>query len=357
MISDETNQNGNRMRLLHQDSRTNEVKLLPETVDDLWHLYNLIDEGDLVFAVTYRRKEERPDKLREGRTEKIRMRLGIRVKKVEFHESDDRLRLLGTIESGPQDVGEHHTLLLSPMEDISIAKPQWRKLHFERVKRALESSEKPKVFFVAIEDTEAVIASTRDYGVREHATIARSPEGKMYESKSTEGEYLDEIVEKLRQMMSEEPLIVLGPGFQKEALAKRLREKLPETAKRLSVQSTGQAGMAGIHELMKKGIGGKVLEDSRVAKETMLTEKLFSEIAKEGLYAYGEEQVMNAARSGAVDTMLIIDSKVRSAAADELLRLVENTKGQFVIVSSLHEAGRRLESLGGVAAILRFRIG
>ncbi|MEW5748520.1 MAG: mRNA surveillance protein pelota [Candidatus Thermoplasmatota archaeon] len=344
------------MRILHQDARSNEIKLMPQNIDDLWHLSNLIDERDMVFATTYRRKEEQSDKLRNERMEKVRMRLGIRVEKVEFHESDDRLRILGRIESGPQDIGEHHTLMVSPGEDITIIKPEWRTHHFDRIKRAVAAAEKPSLVFVSIEDTEAVVAAAREYGIKEHATITRNPGGKMYDAKSNEAEYLDEVVEKLRTVHRDEPLLVLGPGFVKEALAKRVREKLPEAARHMSVHSTGQAGMAGIHELMKKGVAGKLLDDTRVAHETRMVEELFTEIAKDGMFAYGEASVANAVAAGAVRVLLVLDTKVRSRAVEGMLRTVEGARGEFAIISSMHEAGRRLESLGGVAALLRYRM-
>ncbi|MBU0685374.1 MAG: mRNA surveillance protein pelota [Thermoplasmatota archaeon] len=344
------------MKVLHQDTRTNEIKLFPETLDDLWHLYNLVDDRDLVFASTYRRGEEKTDKLRAERVEKVRMRLGIRVQKVEFHESEDVLRILGAIEQGPQDMGQHHTLMISVGEPLTIIKPDWKPQHFDRIKRAIEMSEKPSMFFVAIEDTDAVIATAREYGLKEFATITRNPGGKMYDSKPNELEFLDEVVEKLKMVMHGEPLIVLGPGFVKEALAKRLREKAPGISSSMVIHHTGQAGMAGINEIMKQGIGGKVLDETRVARETRLMELLFSEIGKNGMFAYGDESVKSAVVAGAVSVLLVLDTKVRSSAADGLIRMVEGSKGEFVIVSSLHEAGRRLDSLGGVAALLRYRM-
>jgi len=345
-----------QMKVLHQDANNNEIKLLPETLDDLWHLHNLVDERDLVFATTFRRGDEKGDKLRPDRVEKVKMRLGIRVKKVEFQESEDVLRILGTIEQGPQDIGEHHTLMMGTGEAISIVKPEWKPQHFDRIKRAIASSEKPTIFFVAIEDTDAVIAAAREYGLKEYATITRNPGGKMYDSKPNESEYLDEVVEKLKLIVHGEPLILLGPGFVKEALAKRLREKAPEISKFVSIQHTGQAGMAGIHEILKQGVGGKFLEDTRVAKETHLMEQLFSEIGKGGLFAYGEAEVRAATEAGAVTMLLVLDTKLRTSSVDELLKRVEDSKGEFIIVSSLHEAGRRLESLGGIAALLRYRM-
>lgn len=344
------------MKILHQDANTNEIKLLPETLDDLWHLYNLIDERDLVFATTYRRGEEKGDKLRPDRADKVRMRLGIRVQKVEFHETGDILRILGQIEQGPQDVGQHHTLMLSVDEAISIIKPAWMPKHFDRIKRAVDASEKPSVFFVAIEDTEAVIASSREYGIKEHATISRSSTGKMYDVKSNEEEFISEVLVKLLSMHHGEPIMLLGPGFVKEQLAKRLREKDPALAKVVSVHHTGQSGMAGIHEVMKKGIGGKVLEETRVAKETHLMEELFAEIGRNGAFAYGDRSVEEAVAAGAVKILLVLDSKVRSPDLDKLLRKVEDSSGEFVIVSSLHEGGRRLDSLGGIAALLRYKM-
>ena len=47
------------MKILHQDTRTNEIKLLPESIDDLWHIENLLDEDDLIYATAFRRKEDK----------------------------------------------------------------------------------------------------------------------------------------------------------------------------------------------------------------------------------------------------------------------------------------------------------
>ena len=34
--------------------RFGEIRLFPESIDDLWHLRHLINPGDLVFATTFR---------------------------------------------------------------------------------------------------------------------------------------------------------------------------------------------------------------------------------------------------------------------------------------------------------------
>ncbi|MBO4503120.1 MAG: mRNA surveillance protein pelota, partial [Candidatus Methanomethylophilus sp.] len=55
------------MRILGKDGGLGEIKVLPETDDDIWHLYNVICVGDLVTASTTRRDEKADDKLRAER--------------------------------------------------------------------------------------------------------------------------------------------------------------------------------------------------------------------------------------------------------------------------------------------------
>ena len=58
------------MRVIHKDMKHGKIKLVPETLDDLWHLNHLIEEGDLVTALTWRREKAEADKLRPERLEK-----------------------------------------------------------------------------------------------------------------------------------------------------------------------------------------------------------------------------------------------------------------------------------------------
>lgn len=344
------------MRVLHQDRRSGEVKVQVDSLDDLWHLYNIITPGDMVWALTYRREEGKADKIRSERGEKKRMRLGVRVERVEFHEFEDRLRVLGVIEEGPQDLGSHHTFNFQEGEVLSIIKERWTDAQIKRVKRAVEDARRPRILFVSLEYEEAVIAVLRQFGLQEIARIMAPSTGKMYEHKG-EGDYYDEVVTKVVQVAGEGvPILILGPGFAKETLLNRGKERAPEIFDRARVYHTGQAGMAGINELMKKGIGGDVLESSRVAMEVQMVEQVLSEIARDGLVAYGPDEVAAAVRMGAVETLLVLDSLIRHRDLDDLMRSVEASGGRVVVVSEHHDAGRELESIGGYAALLRFRM-
>ena len=110
------------MKIIAKNLKASEVKLALESMDDLWHLYNIIEKGDLVYARTFRREEKKTDKLRPERGKKKPMRLGIVVEDMEFHEFADRFRVHGTIKEGPQDLGSYHTLNLAEGDRISIVK-------------------------------------------------------------------------------------------------------------------------------------------------------------------------------------------------------------------------------------------
>ena len=50
--------------------RYGEIRLFPESIDDLWHLRHLITTGDLVFATTFRSVDTASDKIRPEKAEK-----------------------------------------------------------------------------------------------------------------------------------------------------------------------------------------------------------------------------------------------------------------------------------------------
>lgn len=344
------------MRVLHQDPKEGEIRLKIQNADDLWHLHNLIEPGDLVRAFTYRREEAATDKLRPERGEKVRVKLGIRVEQTEYQDFSDRLRITGVIEEGPQDLGRHHTLNVGVDDDLTIVKKDWREHHLRRIQEAIDATERPQVTVLSMDDEEALIAEVRQMGLREVAVIRAGHHGKMFPGSDSRAAYFEEILSKLASMELGTALLVVGPGFEREEFAKFVRGRDPALAEKIRLHGTSQGGMAGIQEAMKAGLGAKILEETRVAQETRLVERLLEEIAKGGLYAYGPEEVRTAIDAGAVETLLVTDTRVKDLAVEDMMRKVEAARGRVVIVSSRHEAGKKLEGLGGLGGLLRFPI-
>ncbi|AMK13876.1 mRNA surveillance protein pelota [methanogenic archaeon mixed culture ISO4-G1] len=345
------------MRVLGEDFSSGDVRLQVESEEDLWHLFNVIEAGDLVTASTTRREEKSADKIRAEKMEKKRMTLGIRIEKIDFSDEDLRLKLLGTIETGPQDIGQHHTLIFENGDNLTLHKDRWRTTQIERIRRAVTDSKKPRIIFVSLDQDEATIAVLRQFGLKEITTIRSGRSGKQYEEKPSVDGYHGEIYSKLKLILEPNmPIVLLGPGFEKEDLAEDLKKIDPNAFGKLYVYHTGQSGMVGINELMKAGMGADILRESSVGAEIEAVEQLMTEIAKDGLGTYGPEEVRNAAMSGAVDKLLILDSKVRENDLDDIVRAVESQKGSIIIVSSQHDGGKELQALGGLGALLRYKM-
>jgi len=345
------------MKLLHQDRRTGEIKLYLESLDDLWHLKNLVEPGDLVWASTYRRGDEAADKLRTDRAEKRRMRLGIRVEKIEYQENQDKIRFLGKIEQGPQDIGHHHTLMIGTGDDVSIFKENWGRHDLERIRQAIDHSARPSIYFVSLDEVDAAVYVMSQFSIKELGGVSRTGTGKMYETKAdTKQAYFEEISKILITNVKTEPVIILGPGFTKEAVITYIKEKHQELSDRIISAAASQAGSGGVYEVMKKGLGGKALDLSRISIETNLMEEVLTRIKMNQPVAYGPNQVSSAVDAGAVETIMLTETEARTRKGEALMRVTEDNAGKIEIISTTHEAGKKLESLGGYAAILRYNI-
>jgi len=336
------------MKVIYKNLKDGEIKLLIQNTDDCWHLYNIIEEGDLASAFTYRTKSQSDDKKREGKGEKERMYLTIRVTEVSFQKFSDRLRVQGVIEEGPQDLGKHHTFNLKVGDEIKIKK-DWKKYHLKRIEEAVNASKQPSVVVLSMDDDAATIAVLHQYGVEKIADIYSGRTGKFYEDKSNKKDYYGEVLSKIKEFNL--PTVIVGPGFAKENFASFARER---ENLNFIVEGTGHAGMAGVKEAINRGIIERIAEESALARESRLVEKLLEGIAKNGAVAYGKDEVRKAIEMGAAEKVIVLTRMVREN--EDLLELAEKMGAKVHTISDVHEGGEKLSALGGIAAFLRYRI-
>jgi len=312
------------------------------------------------MSSTWRREREAGDKIRPERLEKRRVTLSICVESVEFHRHANRLRLLGTIVGGP-DVGKHHSFSLEPGSTLAITKT-WRPDHLDRVREAVRASRRPRVLLVALDDISAELALVRQYGLDELGTISRARAGKRYavEREADERKFFHKLAEAMNDVISREGIraaIVAGPGFTKDAFVNFLREKYPELISKVRRDDVSSGGRSGLYEIVRRGFVEQVSREDRVSFETSLVERLMTEIARGGLVTYGKVEIGRAASVGAIEKLLVADELLRRdrAGIDRLLEQTRKTRGEVVVISTEHDAGRQVLALGGVAALLRFK--
>lgn len=353
------------MKIVYSSAKEGIIKLKPETLDDLWYLKGIIAKGDLVSGRSYRRIKDE-EKLRSDKGTRVAINLSVRVENVEYSSYITNLRVTGKIEAGPEDLvslGSYHTIEVAPHDVIAIKKERWKNWELERLREAERAAKTPIVLILCLEEGEAEFAVVRRYGIDYAVRVTTSVAGKRFEKEHEVSvhEFYGEVAEKMNEVVKKEKIeavVICGPGFTKENLFNYLKEKNKELVRICTVEQAGSGGRAGVQEVIKRGVVERVAKNSRVSLETKLVEKVFEEIGKStGLAAYGMEEVKKALDYGAVEKLLVTEVFLRkSEEAEKLIERAKHARGEAVIVSAEHEVGEKLEGIGGIAALLRFRV-
>ena len=352
------------MKIIKEDEKEGIVEVVPETLDDLWHLSHIIEVGDNASSKTTRRIQDNTgDKLRSDRGVKKTFYLGLDIENISFHLFTGKLRLTGVITRGPEDLiplGSHHTLEVKLNTPLSIKKTRWPKWSIKRLKQAIEASKKLSAIIVVLEDDTATLGLMRQFGIEYYGPIKGSVSGKRIVDKNRQKniiQFYEKVVESISKFDSIQNIVIAGPGFVKNDFYDYLKDNHADLAKISIIESTGAGGRNGIAEVLKKGTVEKLTSENRVAQEMGAIENLLEEIGKNSSkVAYGVRETQNAINLGAVGQLLILDTKVAGENMGEAMDMVENMKGEVMVISSEHEGGKQLESLGGMAAILRYEI-
>jgi protein pelota len=339
------------------------ITLVPESLDDLWHLSYVLEPGDLVAGDTHRRIQRNEEELRDTGGEREHMHVTIDVEDVEFHKFSNRLRVAGTIAdcSREDQLGLHHTLNVEERDEIEVEK-HWKTDQLARLNEAVEATDQPDVAIATVEEGEAYIHLVQQYGVDEYASF-KGTTGKGEYARSRE-ELFGDLASALGHLEAE-AIILAGPGFTKQDALDFVEEEHPDLAKKITTVDTSAVGGRGVHEVLKRGAVEEVQQETRIAEESELIDELTEQIATEGKAAYGIEEVQKAVDFGAVETLLILDERLRKERAgegdwdvdvNELVESVEQQGGDVTVFSHEFAPGDQLRNLGGIAAILRYRL-
>ena len=346
------------MKIIYEDIKKNFIKLKAESIDDLWHLKHIIRKGDLLEGKTFRREEQKTDKIRSERSEKKPVYLKIRAEKIEFHKDANRLRITGVIEEG-EDTGSYHTFNIEEGSVIGVTK-KWKTYDLERIKEAVKNTNAPKILILTMDMGESVFGLVRGYGIDFLASLNENIPGKYYsvKRKKERETFFKNTAEKIIEVFdrySIEKVIIAGPGFVKEEFAKYLKEKYPILNGKYVLKRASSVGRSGIYEVIKKGDLEDVYKESRISREIGLVEKICQKILRDEA-VYGIKDVEKALSYGAIDTLLIVDELLRNEKYEKILERSRNKNCKVYVVSSEHEGGEKLKSLGGIGGILRFKI-
>eukprot|EP00921_Rhytidocystis_pertsovi_P019503 GHVQ01030937.1.p1 GENE.GHVQ01030937.1~~GHVQ01030937.1.p1 ORF type:complete len:461 (+),score=35.69 GHVQ01030937.1:110-1492(+) len=320
------------------------VIVRPEESEDLWHLYNLVFQGDLLRANTFR-KVQRVDKSGAVSKEVKRTTITLCVKSVEYDAADDILRVSGrNVEENPFiALGQHHTLEVQLNNQCTLYKKQWDMIHRERLEEATDPHKSAEITAVLIDTGVASLYLITSCLAKNLCRITVNiPRRRAYDSQRTKAQtrFFTNVLTAMRTHINFDLVkccLIAGPGFTKDEFYKWMMTEsiqmgFDDIVKHKDMFITAKASTPCNRESHR-------LNAPRRFRQWMCSTNCFNEIL--------------TGRATAPDKSSNVSTRKRYV---QLAQTVKLSGAVVHVISDMHVAGEQLSQLSGIAAILRFPI-
>ncbi|KAG5925629.1 hypothetical protein E4U42_004103 [Claviceps africana] len=369
-------------RRVLKDIEEEQVSLLPEDPEDMWHAYNLIVPGDLVHGHALRKVVTVNSGTGAAAAERVHTDLTIKVKSTFFDAVISSLRVSGVVVSENDHVakGSHHTLDIEANRSFTVIKLDgWDSVSKTTLSQALSDDKNGAMAAVVMQEglaniclvtqfrtvlktrVESVVPKKRDTAADQDAGLKR---------------FFDKTLSSLLRAVDfsdSRPLLLASPGFVaadfKEYVAKQGRDKsdkvLTVVAKQATVIHAHSGHIYSLNEVLKSPEVMARMKDMNYTREAQAMTNFFDLLKlDDGRAWYGSTAVEKAVEDGAVGpgggVLLINNSLFRSqdlATRKKYVALVDKVHldgGEARILSSDHESGQSLKMMGDIAAMLNY---
>ncbi len=349
------------MHIIHSDFKKGIVKLRVTDPEDLWYLTHLVDPGDFITGKTTRKM-----KLGEGENAKTIKRtftVTIEAETIQLDDTGTSVRINGKIKAGPEEIpqGVYQAVELQEGEEFTLEKVHW--LSYQKQKLE-EAAEKKYSYLLCLFDREeALFALTKKKGfdilLQVHGEAAKKRA--VVEIKKDFYAQIIKVIETYNARYEPQMIILASPAFYKEDLLKKITA--PEVKKKIVLVTCSDISQRSLDEVIKSEELAQTLHFSRARQEQVLVEEVLQEISKNNLAVYGWKEVQQACEAGAVRILILTDALIHqkklSGHYEELDLMMKHSdalQGGINILSSEQEAGKRIDGLGGIAALLRYKL-
>ncbi|KAG2175789.1 hypothetical protein INT44_000267 [Umbelopsis vinacea] len=359
------------------------VTLYPEELEDMWHVYNLIQTEDQLKATTIRRIQSE-SATGSSSSQRVRLTLSIVVETVDFDPQAGLLRINGRVSSESQYVkmNSYHTIDLELNRNFTLFKNEWDTIALERVEDACDITKQADVAAIVCQEGLANICLVTQHMTivrqRIETPIPRKRKGSVTNYEKGLGRFYDQVYQALLRHVNFDVvkgIIIASPGFVKDQLYHYIFDQAVKTENKLLMENRPKFLLVhcssghkhSLQEVMQDDAVKAKLADTKAAREVAALDKFYVMLNNDPDRAfYGFKHVVKANERGAIGTLMVTDALFRSAdiaTRRKYIELVEGVRasgGQVLVFSTLHVSGERksllneLNQLTGVAAILTF---
>ena len=320
------------------------IKLLPNTLDDLWTMQRVIFTGDAVSGKSLRRF--RGNETDEGELKEIYVTL--LVEKTELDKTAERLKVLGKILDGkPLEyvrLNSYHTLNVAPNDAVEIRKERWPAYLVSVLEGAVSDTHKPRLGVIAVDDEKALPAYLLGYGIEfrdeVYSRLSKRMSSKDYQE--AERKYFDEIISIIRNM-EVNTVIIAGPGFTKDQVRSHMENTgvMKTLGKNILFKSTSNVERSGVYELIRSDEVSGILDKEKIRDEFILMEEFLKGLQL-GKSKHGCAAVVDALESYEANSVIVNDSVLGKADYQKALSVAERMKAKVIVFNSSDEVGQQL---------------
>jgi protein pelota len=375
------------MKILRQDVNekimSGTILMQAEEEEDMYHLYNLIQVGDVVEASTMRNVVTES---KSGVRDKTRVmtKIAVKVDDLQFDAEQGSLRVKGinVKENENLKLGQSHTLTLELNRPCELFKEFWDSISLDMLRSLSEPVKKAELAVLVMQDGLANLLLLREALTKHCAKIERALQKKKTAASSSSSLSMDTAVLKFFSDVYDaimrhvdfnivKVVLVGSPGFVKDDFMKYLHLRavqegntvLIKNKSKFIVGHTSSGQRRAVEELLSEPGLAQVVGDVKAADEVKVLQQFYNMLSTDPDRAcYGVSQVLAADGLLAVADLLITDTMYRTSdfvLRNKYVALVESVKrngGKVFHFSSLHVSGEQLNLYSGVAAILRFPV-
>lgn len=350
------------MIVKQSDVSPNALLIICEDADDLFTLRRIVGRGDYVIADTTRVVKQQSDYGRPDRGERIKVRLTIRVDRVELDASVDRLRISGTITQSSNELvskGVHHALSLQAGDILTVDKGRkWQDVELKLLNRSGDGSS--SFVLVAIDTQESAVARITGTHVKIIPNIYSGQQGKRYPAKNASMDsFFSDTAKTVASVLSEgDKIIVFGPGETRRRFYNVLdKNGLPKERAQV-IDGVDVAGEDGVFVFLRSPAMKEAMSASKLATVSAMLDQVMLMVNRgENKYAIGLKDITYAANIRAIEAIIFSDTIFKTADEEDVIRLLNSVEAygaRTYAVDSSTDIGLRVSSLGGMVALLRY---
>lgn len=376
------------MKLINQSFEKDSsgyTTVVPQDKEDLWLLYNLIQKNDEVKIQTFRNISKKTGNSAaggkdKGKQERKLLTLKIMIEDVEYNPSDELMRLRGKT-TEPNEfvpVQSYHTGEVQLNKPVSIYKSDWDEINYNIVVQACAIESKAEIGAVVFEEGIAHLCLITDNMTVMKSKIEKSIPKKRRGDNTNHEKGLNKFYEMIITTMLRnfdieklKVIILTSPGFLASSLLEQINafaqknddKNLFKNKFKFLVAHSSTGYLQGLQECLQDPSVQRQLSDTKFTKEVKVFEEFEKSLNDDNDKAwYGVEECEKAIDLGAVKYLLITDSLFRNDDIQtrkffiDLTDRVKQTNGEVLIFSTLHESGKQLEALTGIAVLLNYPV-